>query len=224
MQKGIRNRMVIELEEIEPQKILYQLAKSYCPSCQKGVQAHAPGVWPKNRLGNQLLTEIIDSHYLQGQPLGRVCKRFDLQLGTVVDTLHRVGRYFEPVMEYLKREYRAAAVRHADETGWRTDGENGYCWLFCTEQINLYLYGRRRSSQVVKEVLGEQALGGTLVVDRYVGYTQAPCRLQYCYAHLLREIKDLEAEFARDQEVQAFTKSVLMKLVHSCGLYFLCRR
>lgn len=179
VRKGIKDRTVIELEEIEPKKILYQLEKSYCPGCQKSLQAHAPGVLPKSLLGNQLLTEIIDSHYLQGQPLGRLCERFQLQLGTVVDALHRVGRYFEPVMEELKREYREAEVRQADETSWRTDGENGYCWLFCTEKMSLYLYGRTRSSKVVKEVLGAEPLGGVLVVDRYVGYHQAPCRLQY---------------------------------------------
>lgn len=218
MPKGFRDRSVIEIEEIEPQKILYQLEKSYCPGCQKSLPARAPGVLPRSLLGNQLLTEVIEGHYLQGQPLSRVCERFDLQLGTVVDALHRVGRYFAPVLEYLKREYRESDVRHADETGWRTDGQNGDCWLFCTEKLSLYLYGRTRSSKVVKEVLGEQALAGTLVVDRYVGYNQAPCRLQYCFAHLLREVEDLQGEFARDQEVQVFTARLIPLLAEAMHL------
>ena len=29
----------------------------------------------------------------------------------------------------LMEEYRRAPVRHADETGWRNDGANGYAWL-----------------------------------------------------------------------------------------------
>lgn len=183
------------------------------------MQSHAPAVLPKSLLGNQLLTEIIDSHYLQGQPLGRVCERFSLQLGTVVDSLHRVGRYCEPVMEHLKGEYREASVRQADETGWRTDGHNGYCWLFCTEKLSLYLYGRRRSAAVVKEVLGEQKLSGTLVVDRYAGYNQAPCQLQYCYAHLLREIEELQEEFAKEKEVQVFTSRLISLLSEAMHLH-----
>jgi hypothetical protein len=34
-----------------------------------------------------------------------------------------------------------------------------------------------------------------LVVDRYNAYNQSPCPLQYCYAHLLRDVEDLAKEF-----------------------------
>ena len=40
-------------------------------------------------------------------------------------------------------QYRCSAVRHADETRWRTDGMSGYCRLFATTQESLYLFGGR---------------------------------------------------------------------------------
>lgn len=55
------------------------------------------------------------------------------------------------------------------------------------------------------EVFGKEQLTGVLVVDRYAGYNRVPCEIQYCYAHLLREMKDLEAEFETNQEVKNYT-------------------
>jgi len=55
-------------------------------------------------------------------PLRVLSRRFSLNLGTVIDALHRMGRAFQPALKQFKEEYRQAPVRHADETGWRTDG------------------------------------------------------------------------------------------------------
>ncbi len=50
------------------------------------------------------------------------------------------------------------------------------------------------------------------MVDRYAAYNAAPCPLQYCYSHLLREVQDLEKEFPGEIEVQIFA-SVLAPLL-----------
>ena len=65
--------------------------------------------------------------------------------------------------------YRLAPLKQADETGWRTDGHNGYAWLFCTETVSLFRFRRSRSAQVAHQVLGQERLRGVLVVDRYQG-------------------------------------------------------
>ena len=101
-------------------------------------------------------------------------------------------------------EYRRAPVKHADETGWRNDGHNGYAWLFCTARISLFRFRQSRSASVAQEVFGTLRLPGTLVVDRYNGYNQTPCSIQYCYAHLLREVQDLGKEFPDVGEVAQF--------------------
>ena len=61
---------------------------------------------------------------------------------------------------------------------------------------------------VVKEVFGTAPLGGVLVVDRYGGYNRVPCRMQYCYAHLLRDMNDLEQEFETHEEVKNYTSQM----------------
>jgi hypothetical protein len=62
---------------------------------------------------------------------------------------------------------------------------------------------------VAREALGEKPLPGVLVVDRYNAYHRAPCQLQYCYAHLMRDVEDLSKEFPDHGEVQAFTATLI---------------
>ena len=55
---------------------------------------------------------------------------------------------------------------------------------------------------------GPRRLPGTLVVDRYAAYNAYPGRLQYCYAHLLRDLKDLAKEFPDNAEIRAFVDTL----------------
>jgi hypothetical protein len=88
---------------------------------------------------------VVDSHYVQGMPLGRICARWQLNYGSVIASLHHIADIFAPVMKQLQAGYRQSLVRHADETGWRTDGQSGYCWLFARSSVS---QGRRPHSSV----------------------------------------------------------------------------
>lgn len=215
LSKGSRQRTVIDIDPVEVQRVLYRLERKLCCGCGRTLQAQAPGVLAKSALGNQLLSEILDGHYLQGIPLGRLCANFRVNLGTVIDSLHRLAALLQPTIKELVSEYRQSPVRHADETRWRTDGQSGYCWLFATTQVSLYLFRRTRSASIVKEVLGDKPLAGVLVVDRYAAYNHAPCALQYCYAHLLREVEDLAKEHPEAAEVQRFSSALIPLLAQA---------
>jgi transposase len=215
----VRARTVTDIEPVMVKRICYELERRSCPRCHKSFQSQAPGVLPKALLSNQLLCEIVGEHYLQGVPLSSITRRFGLNLGTVIEALHRLGVVFQPVLNQLKEEYRMAPVRHADETGWRTDGRNGYSWLFCTDRVSLCLYRQTRSASVVREVLGEKELDGVLVVDRYNGYNRVKCQMQYCYAHLMRDVEDLQDEFADQTEVQSFATTVIPLLADAMHLH-----
>ena len=80
---------------------------------------------------------------------------------------------------------------HADETGWREDGHNGYVWTFSTP-TERYFLRRGRGKAVVDEVLGDQ-FAGVLVSDFYAAYHHYDGPKQRCWAHLLRDIHDLRA-------------------------------
>jgi transposase len=212
--KGVERRSVIDIALAKTQKISLNLHKRYCPSCRKSFTPQPPGVLPKSLFGNNLIAKAITMHYLHGVPIERVCENFGIGSGSLAGIFQRCARLFADVPQKLIEQYREAPVKHADETSWRTNGKNGYVWLFATEDLSIFQFGKNRSSQVPLAVFGKEPLAGTLVVDRYNGYNKVPCEIQYCYAHLLRDVEELEQEFPDNEEVSTFT-SVVVPLISS---------
>jgi len=202
--KGAKPRTVIDVHPIRKEVIRYQVQRKRCGGCQRTVAAHVPGVFAKGLFGTQLLAHVAREHYVHGVTLGHLAAQLGIGRGSLWTGLHQLARRLETVPEQLLQDYRQAPVKHADETGWRTDGRNGYAWLFCTPTLSLFRFRQSRSAQVAQQVFGPAPLPGTLVVDRYNGYNQAPCPLQYCYSHLLREVQDLGKEFPDELEIQRF--------------------
>jgi transposase len=158
-------RSVLDLPPVKTQKVLMNLEKKECPCCHRWFTAKAPGVLPNFLLSNELLTYIVTSHYLYGIPLGRIVKPLGLNRGTVIAALHRLAGFFEGVIPYLTEEYRQSKVKHADETGWRNDGQSGYAWVFCARTVALFLCRHTRSSTVPREVFGEGEVSGVCDSD-----------------------------------------------------------
>ena len=216
--KGVEERSVLDTPSSKPERVLFRLAKRYCPHCHKNFTPQVPGVFPKSLYGNQLIANAITMYYLFGLPMGRISEHTGVGAGSLMDIFHRCSRIFEDVPNRLIWEYRSAPVKHADETSWRTDGKNGYVWLFATPELSVFQFGKNRSSKVPHAVFGNDPLPGVLVVDRYGGYNKAPCRIQYCYAHLLRTVQDLEKEFPEEKEISTFVSVVAPMLALAMGL------
>jgi transposase len=225
--KGTKARTVVDVQPLRRQTVCYQLDQKYCPHCRKLVRASAPGVLPRVLLGNRLLAHVAVQHYVHGVTLGQLESQLDVGYGTLIGALHQLARLLEPACERLVQDYRKSPVKHADETGWRTDGHNGYAWLFGTERISIFRFRQSRSGQIALQVLGTKRLAGVLVVDRYHAYNRAPCALQYCYAHLLRDVQDLEKEFPEQAEIKTFVASfapLLARAIQLRGLQLTARQ
>lgn len=130
VKKGIEERSVLDTPSSRPEKVSFNLDKRYCPHCRKSFTPQPPGVLPKSLFGNQLMANAITMHYLHGVPIERICENLGVGSGSLVGIFQRCAALFEDVPQKLIEEYRQAPVRHADETSWRTNGENGYVWLF----------------------------------------------------------------------------------------------
>ncbi len=216
--KEMRDRTVIEASPTMPRKLLYHLPVMQCRSCRKIFRTKAPSVLPKSLFGNQLSADLAVMHYLHGIPMGRLAEMTGINPGSIVELFHRLARYPSAAMGALKEEYRHAPVKHADETGWRNDGDTGYAWLFCTDDISIFSFKDTRSSQVPKAMFGSEKLPGVLVVDRYAGYNKAPLPLQYCYAHLLRDVEKLAKDSPDDEEVCSFAGALIPLLTEAMHL------
>ena len=216
--KGSRNRTVVDCRLIKMEKIVYRLQRKRCCKCKKVITARPPGVLPKCLYGNQLLAYVAVQHYIYGNTLGQIEKQTGIGYSSLVEAMHQLAGRLKNVPERLILAYRQAAVKHADETGWRTDGRGGYSWLFCTDDISIFRFRRSRSARIPSEVFGEKPVPGVLVVDRYNGYNKMPCSIQYCYAHLLRSVKDLEKDFPENAEIKSFVEALAAQLANAISL------
>lgn len=211
-------RGIYEIERERVRKIYYSIGRKICPKCRQIVSGRVENALARVALSNELVVEVAEQHYVLGRTLGQIAERFEINYSTLAESLKRVGKLLEPALERLKTDYRSSLVRHADETGWRTDGGNGYSWYFGSQNVSLHLFRETRSASVVREVLGTARLNGVLVVDRYGGYNRAACEIQYCYAHLLREMKDLEQEFENNAETKSYTAQMKLHLTDAMQL------
>ncbi len=218
LSKGYKRRAVIDCHPIRMIRKIFRLECKRCPRCGKQIQAQTPGVLPKSLYGNQLLTHVAVEHYLRGLTLGQLERQTGVGYSSLVEAMHGLAGRLEPCMERFISEYRQAPVKHADETGWRTDGQNGYAWLFTAPLVSIFRFRKSRSAKVAQEVFGSKRLSGVLVVDRYNAYNKIPCHLQYCFAHLLRAVEDLEKEFPENPEIQAFVQAFAPLLAQAMHL------
>jgi hypothetical protein len=110
----------------------------------------------------------------------------ELSVGAIVGVLQRVASRGEAAVAAIQAAIRASPVVHADETGLREDGKNGYLWSFSTPTARYFVRGGR-NKEVVDEVLGP-SFAGVLVTDFYAAYDHYDGPHQRCWAHLLRDI------------------------------------
>jgi transposase len=138
------------------------------------------------------------------------CHNLNLSRGEIMEILHTVASIGKPAYDNLLDTVRASPVVHADETGGRQDGKNGYFWSFSTDKVHLLLYRRSRSKQVVKEVTGENSekFEGVLVTDFYAAYNTYLGFHQRCWVHLNRDIDELKVKCPKHPPLNIWAKRV----------------
>lgn len=107
----------------------------------------------------------------------------------------------EPDQKNIISELKKESYLHADETGFRKDGKNGYVWGVFTKTKAIFFAAKSRAAKHFKKII--RNFKGIIVVDGYGGYDYYPLK-QRCWAHLIREFKDyseenkeIEIQFAR---------------------------
>lgn len=186
----------------------HQAQKGWCSACRRWREAPLDlrgQTLGQGRLGVGIAALVAHLRTSLRLPLRRLqayladVHGLRVSVGALVDLLRRVSVRGIPTLEQLQATTRTRAVVHADETGWREDGQNGYAWVLATPEGERYVeYHRSRAGAVANALLGEE-FGGVLVSDFYAGYNDTPGgRHQRCWAHLLRDARTLNEAHADD--------------------------
>jgi transposase len=213
-------RQVIELPEPQPVEVIeHQVIKRYCPHCQRwqSPKLDLKGqVFGHGRIGVRLASLIAYLIQSQRMPVRRVqdylatFHRFTVSIGEIVELMHDVREATEGAVANLKRQMQQSRVVHADETGWRENGENGYIWSFSTpgeEAVRYYEYDASRAQAVVKRILAEE-FHGHLVSDFYAGYNDYAGGHQRCWVHMLRDLHKLKENHTEEAAVEEWAQAV----------------
>ena len=214
-----REHCVIELVPARKIRKLYLKRECTCSSCGKVETIRTPGVTPGGLYGNGMAAHLLTEHYLYGLTAGNVCRREGVNEGTFFQLAARCADLLKPLFDRILQELRTCLIVHADETGWRNNGGKAYGWLFANADFAAFLFRGTRGSKVPLEVFGRDKLDINLITDRYRGYDPLDVNRQYCYVHLLRDLKTLEKKFPDDPEIAAFSAELKPLLKKAIGMY-----
>lgn len=210
-----RTREVIDLPWPTVEVTEHVYLERRCPACGKRCvpPPEVTGlVHGQGRIGHGLTSLIAVLREEVRLPVGTIqtllatLTGLHLSVGAIVGAIHQVAHRAMPVVAQVQEAIRASPVVHADETGWREDGHNGYVWTFSTPTQRLFLHGGR-DKQMLARGLGD-AFGGVLVSDFYGVYTGNPGIHQFCWAHLLRDLHDLTTDHLDDDAVCGWAEAV----------------
>lgn len=218
-----RTRQVIELPEPQPVEIVeHRMIKRYCPHCEKwrSPKADFGGiVVGEGRIGIRLASlvaylssslrlpvRLIQEHLLEWHGLR-------LSVGGIEKILQAVRKRTSWYVDGLKQLVRESPIVHADETGWRENGQNGYIWSFSTPgdkangPVRYFERDESRAQAVLARILGDKQKGH-LVSDFYCGYNDYAGPQQRCWVHLLRDLHELKEKHKAESEVVEWAESL----------------
>jgi transposase len=194
-----RRHQVIEIPDprvIVTEYLLHALA---CPSCRAITRAGLPKGVPASAFGPRM-------HAMVGLMVGRfrlskrlivlmleVLYKVQMSPATVCAMEKRVSSALAVPVEAARTAIRESEVVGCDETGWRSKHRKAWLWLASTDTLAVFTIARRRSSRIVKEILGT-SFDGLVCSDRWSAYSYLE-RRQLCWAHILRDFIAMEERF-----------------------------
>lgn len=133
--------------------------------------------------------------------------------------VQKIGDSFADKLEVEQhgflQELKKESYVHADETGFRKDGQNGFVWGVFTKTIAVFRATMSRARENITNLL--EGFKGVIVTDGYKAYDEFPLR-QRCWAHLLRTAKDtaqdnqeIEVQYQRLKKLYTWLKELKEK-------------
>lgn len=205
---------------------LYKSERQWCSNCHKEVVGKPIMVIPHSKLGLNLIIQIMIFKYVCRMSLEILVETLHqtygirISEGGIVDILKRTKNYLGKDYGQLLKAVRGSPVKHADETGWRIAGINGWLWAFVTKKEVYYTIEETRGGGVAKAALADSRETDVLIRDDYAGYKKLKINQQSCWAHLLRKSKEEVTQKKPSKQMQKLHLALkqmyqdLSKIIH----------
>ena len=207
----------IEAKKINTEHII---CGRYCKECNKIVEPRVTDALPNARFGLRLMLFVLALKLDSRVPSNKIVSILDtifgikISDGEIYGILKQLKTAFGSYYGELVKKIKEALIKNMDETTWRINGENNWLWIFINKEIALYVVNQKRSSKVPIETLGNQE-GKIGVTDRFSAYNilveETGILQQVCWAHLLRNTKDLVKYYPEAKYVHKRFKYIYAK-------------
>jgi len=187
---------ITELPEAKAEVIEVRQYSVECPCCGIGqVKMPQAGLEMERTFGARLEATVV--YYRQEQHMSYVRTQAALQnlhgveisQGGIDKIMQRAGRKAIEAVKPIQQAIQNSAVIHSDETSSRVNGNTWWQWVFCSANAVLHVMRFNRSTDVVKDVMGQHR-AEVWVSDCYGAQMNAPSeKHQLCLAHQLRNLQ-----------------------------------
>lgn len=181
----------------------------FCTECNKEVSP--PVDLPKGIYGKRIQSMIIllKNSTLSHEKIADFFRGLGfptLSAPTTLNIIQRMVNKLRGTKDKFLASLRRSPFLHADETGLRKDGRNGYVWGVFSNTIAILSAELSRARENIEKLLPNYH--GVIVTDGFNAYDEFPLR-QRCWSHLLREFKDYAK---KNDEIE--TQSVRIKKLY----------
>ena len=209
-----RQRIIVDLPmDLSTEAVEHTIPRQWCGSCKKYVEPTVADAMPKATIGHRAAATMAWFHYGLGITINNITRIFSqhlkthLSAGGLVAIWQRMARELEPWYEQIGEEAKRSAHLHADETGWRVNGQTHWLWCFTNPRCCYFMIDPSRGSPALLKFFTED-FDGVLITDFWKAYEWVnAAERQYCLVHLLREIETVDEKNA-SEEWRAFAKKL----------------
>ena len=204
---------ITELPQAPAQVIEVRQYAVTCPECGTSqVEEPTAGLEMTRAFGSRLEATVV--YYRQEQHMSYVrtqkalcdLHQVEISQGGIDEIMKRAGKWAMGRIEQIQNNIRQSQVVHCDETSNRIDGANAWEWVFCTVTSVLHVIRRDRSSEVIRDIMGDTQ-AEVWVSDCYGGQLKASAgQHQLCMAHQMRALQhvvDANPHFTWAKAMQA---------------------
>src|SRR3989339_848640 len=198
--KEVKTKIYEEIPEPQPTKIIKSEWGYYeceCGNCWESKPSEVPD---KGILGKSLQAQITLLRFDDRLPLRKTILAIERQYKTtltsksVYDITKRVADKATPAYEDVKKKIRRATHLHIDETKIKIQGITNWLWIFRSRKNVFFVIRKERNRKILDEILGYH-YSGIIICDGLSAYEEYTKYLQRCWAHILRETKEMAEKY-----------------------------
>lgn len=220
--KEIKTKVYEETPDPQPTKIVEAKWGIYTCVCGHSWESKPIEVPDKGIFGKNMLAQITLLRFDDRLPLRKTISAIERQYKTtltskaVYDVTKRVADKATPEYENIKQKIRRATHLHIDETKIKIQNVTYWLWIFRSQNNVFFVIHKKRNRTVLDEILGYN-YAGIIICDGLSAYEEYTKYLQRCWAHILRETKELAEKYEDAKPMHQWMKE-LFAIVKSARL------